>query len=176
MVTGSSCLTAMCNLLGFPTDPDKNDDKAWDLAVLGARVALDVAAMSVSAAVDANKAQRWATELRCMTREKKCSPDQAAKYAGRLAFTCTIAAGRQGRDFVKPFYAQANAPLHGFDMSPALLNAASWWTKFLELKPSVRLAVGHTTRDSMGMDRRKWRGAVLGRCGVREGQLVLHTP
>ena len=51
----------MCNLLGFPTDPDKNDDKARDLAVLGARVALDVAAMSVSLAVDANKAQRWAT-------------------------------------------------------------------------------------------------------------------
>ena len=149
MVTGGSCLTAMCNLLGFPTDPDKNDDKAWDLAVLGSRVALDVAAMSVSAAVDANKAQRWATELRCMTSEKKCSPDQASKYAGRLAFTCTIAAGQQGRAFVKPFYAQANAPLHGFDMSLAVVNVASWWTKFLELKPSVRLAVGHTTRETV---------------------------
>ena len=74
MVTRGSCLTAMCNLLDFPTDPDKNDDKAWDLAVLGARVALDVAAMSVSAAVDANKAQRWATELRCMTGEKEVQP------------------------------------------------------------------------------------------------------
>ena len=50
---------------------------------------------------------------------------------------------------MKPFYAQANAPLHGFDMSPALLNAASWWTKFLELKPSVRLAVGHTTKKTV---------------------------
>ena len=109
---------------------------------MGARVALDVAAMSVSATVDARKAQRWATELRCMTRER-CSPDHAAKYAGRLAFTCTIAAGRQGRAFVKPFYAQANAPLHGFDMSP---------TKFLELKPSVRLAVGHTTRETVWTD------------------------
>ena len=56
---------------------------------------------------------------------------------------------RQGSVFVKPFYAQANAPLHGFDMSLALLNAASWWTKFLELKPSVRLAVGHTTRETV---------------------------
>ena len=128
---------------------DKNDDKACDLAVLGARVVLNVAAMSVSAAVDPNKAQRWATELMCMTKVKKCSPDQAAKYAGRLAFTCTVAAGRQGRAFVKPFYAQANAPLRGFDMSPALLNAASWWTKFLELKLSVRLAVGHTTRTTV---------------------------
>ena len=71
------------------------------------------------------------------------------KIAGRFALTCTIAAGRQGRAFVKPFYAQANAPLHGFDMSPALLNAALWWTKFLELKPSVRLAVGHTTRETV---------------------------
>ena len=34
-------------------------------------------------------------------------------------------------------------------MSPALLNAASWWTKFLELKPSVRLAVSHTTRETV---------------------------
>ena len=110
---------------------------------------LDVTDMSVSAAVDANKAKRWATELCGMTREKMCSPDQAAKYAGRLAFTCTIAAGRQGRAFVKPFYAQANAPLHGFGMSPALLKAALWWTKFLELKPSVRLAVGHTTRETI---------------------------
>ena len=42
--------------------------------------------------------------------------------------------GRPARkSFVKPFWAQANAPLHGFDMSPALPNAASWWTKFLEL-------------------------------------------
>ena len=80
-----------------------------------------------------------------------CSPDQSAKYAGRLAFTRTIAAGRQGRAFVKPFYAQANAPLRGFDMSPALLNAASWWTKFLDLglKPTVCLAVGHTTRETV---------------------------
>ena len=84
-----------------------------------------------------------------MTREKKCSPDQAAKYAGRLAFTCTIAAARQGRAFVKPFHAQANAPLREFDMSPALLNAAPWWTKFLELKPSIRMAVGHTTRETV---------------------------
>ena len=34
-------------------------------------------------------------------------------------------------------------------MSPALLNGASWWTKFLELKPSVRLAVGRTTRETV---------------------------
>ena len=95
MVTGGSCLIAMCNLLGFPTDPGKDDDKVWDLTVLGARVALDVTVLSVSAAVDANKAQRWATGLRCMMKEKKCSPDKAAKYAGRLAFTCTIVAGRQ---------------------------------------------------------------------------------
>ena len=47
-VTVSSCLTAMCNLLGFPTDPGKDDDKALDLTVLGARVALDVSTMSVS--------------------------------------------------------------------------------------------------------------------------------
>ena len=71
----------MRNMLGFPSDPVLNDDKACGLAVLGARVTLDVAALSVSAAVDANKAQRWATELRCMTREKKCSPDQAALVA-----------------------------------------------------------------------------------------------
>ena len=132
---------------------------------MGARVALDVAAMSVSAAVDAKKAQRWATERKCMTREKKCSPDQAAKYAGCLVFTCTIAAGRQG----------TNAPLHGFDMSPA--------QRCLVVdQVSGAQAVGplgsrpHHERDSMGMDRRKWRGPVLGRCGVREEQLVLNIP
>ena len=112
-------------------------------------IQLDVTALSVSAAVDANKAQRWTTYLRCMLKEKKCSPDKAAKYAGRLAFTCTIAAGRKGRAFVKPFYSQANAPLRGFDMSPALLNAASWWTKYLELKSSIRLAVHHTMRETV---------------------------
>ena len=37
----------------------------------------------------------------------------------------------------------------GFDMSPALLNAASWWTKYLELKPSIRLAVHHTMRETV---------------------------
>ena len=149
MVTGGACLPAMCHLLGFSTDPGKDDDKAWDITVLGARIQLDVTALSVSAAVDANKVQRWTTDLRCMLKEKECSPDKAAKYAGRLAFTCTIAAGRQGRACVKPFYAQANAPLRGFDMSPALLNAASWWTKYLELKPSIRLAVDNTMRETV---------------------------
>ena len=61
----------------------------------------------------------------------------------------TVAAGRQGRAFVKPFNAHANTPLRGFHMSPALFNAASWWIKFLELKPMVRLAVGHTIRETI---------------------------
>ena len=82
--------------------------------------------------------QRWMRTRRTDGQD----PDQASKYAGRLAFTCTIAAGRQGRAFVKPFCAQADG--HCMVLT---CNAASWWTKFLELKPSVRLAVGHTTRE-----------------------------
>ena len=137
-VTGGSCLTAMCNLLGFPTDPGKDDDDALGLTVLGVRVAPDISTMSVSAAVDKNKAQRWTEELSCMVKEKKCSPEKVVKFAGGLAFTCTVAAGRQGRAFVKPLYAQAHAPLRGFRMSPALFGAALWWIKFLKLEPMTR--------------------------------------
>ncbi|CAK0818488.1 unnamed protein product [Prorocentrum cordatum] len=147
VVTGGSCLTAMCGLLGFPTDSCMDGDRALGLAVLGARIALDVAAMPASAAMGANKAQQWTEELQFVANEKKRGPDQAAKSAGRLSFACTASAAQQGRDVAKPLYAQANAPLHGFGMSPALLNAARWWTKLLEIKTAARLAAGHTERE-----------------------------
>ena len=148
-VTGGPCLTALCDLVGFPTDPGKKDDNAFDLTVLGVRVALSVSTTSVSAAVDKNKAQRWIEELRCMVKEKSA--------AGRLAFTCTVAAGRQGRAFVKPLYAQANAPLRGVSYVPGPLQCCL----VVDQVPGARAygpSVGwpYHMRNSMGLDRRKW--------------------
>ena len=88
-----------------------------------------------------------------MVKEQKCSPDKAAKYAGRLAFTCTVAAGRQGRAFVKLFYAQANAPLRGFHMSPTLVQCCLVVDQVPGAQADGPFGGGpYHTRNNMGLD------------------------
>ena len=84
----------------------------------------------------------------------RCAPlIRLRNCAGRLSFACVIASGKIGRAFVKPFYAQAHAPMPGFEVSPSLKNGAEWWIKFLPLAPAVKLSVERSTRDGLGLDR-----------------------
>ena len=84
MVTGGACLTAMCHLLGFPTDPGKDDDKAWDITVLGARIQLDLTALSVSAAVDANKVQKVENRFELYVEREEVPHRQGSKVRWSL--------------------------------------------------------------------------------------------
>ena len=147
--TGGFCLTQICSLLGFATDPKKVADNAVNLAILGAKFVVDVAPKTVAAAVDEKKAATWSATLESIFESNMCSPDQAAECAGRLGFACAIASGKIGRAFVKRFYAQANAPMPGFLASLLLKNAAEWLIKFFSLAPAVKLS----------MEKKHWRNS-----------------
>ena len=114
-----------------------------NLAILGARVVVGVATKTVAAAAE------WSATLESVLESKLCSPDQAAECAGRLGFARVIASGKIGRAFVKPFYAQADAPMPGFMLSPALENAAERWIKFLSLAPAVKVSVEKSTTETI---------------------------
>ena len=66
-------------------------------------------------------------------------PGQASKLAGRLSFAVTVSGNRVGRAYIKPFYAQAHAPLPGHVVSPWLRRSAEWFIRYLQRPPlSVR--------------------------------------
>ena len=88
--------------------------------------------------VDVDKAIRWIRELQDIARSKKCDPGAASKLAGRLNFACTAASGIVGRAYIRPFHAQANAPLPSFRASPLLHQSCLWCTKYLQERPFVR--------------------------------------
>ena len=88
---------------------------------------VDTATKTVAAAVDEKKAAKWSATLESILESKLCS---AAECAGMLGFACAIASGKIGRAFVKPFYAQANAPMPGFLVSLSLKMQQSGGSSF----------------------------------------------
>ena len=111
-------------------------------------------------AVAEEKALKWAAELEDMMQTRKCDPDRASRFAGRFGFACTLAAGKVGRAFVRPFYAQAHAPMPGFSVSPLLMRAGNWWHEYLRLGPTLRAVPNAGVRrhlvcytDASGVDR-----------------------
>eukprot|EP00959_Pyramimonas_sp_CCMP1952_P235387 4918630-Pyramimonas_sp.AAC.1 len=57
--------------------------------------------------------------------------------AGRLSFAASVTAGKVGRAHIKPFFAQAYAPLRGEGASCWLLQAAAWWLVYLAEVPAI---------------------------------------
>ena len=62
---------------------------------------------------------------------------EAAKFAGRLQFTLGLHSGKIGRAFLRPFYAQACAPLLGGQLSIQCARSCAWFEAYLRLKPSA---------------------------------------
>ena len=92
-------------------------------------------------------------------------PGQASKLAGRLSFAVTASAGRVGRAFLRPFFAQSHDPLPGNRASPQLMRACEWFVHYLAvrppfLQPSRLQGLRHVTTwsDAAGLSR--WVAAV----------------
>ena len=133
--TGGRILSVLSKLLGFDSDDAKDADDAIRMTVLGAELAIKWPYRSVSSKVDSVKASRWVDDLVAMVKRGVCSMELAAKYAGRLSFAVVVSGNRVGRAYIRPFHAQANAPLAGSTMSSALIFAALWFRHYLEVRP-----------------------------------------
>ena len=60
---------------------------------------------------------------------------EASKLAGRLSFSVSVSGNRAGKDFIKPFHAQAHSPMPGVAVPPLLQASATWFVKYLHLLP-----------------------------------------
>jgi len=144
--TGGRCLTVFGDLLGFPCQPGKNADDLLCMIVLGARVGVELATARVTASIDPEKGLKWTLVLLEILRTQKCDPELAAKMAGRLSFAVSAAAGKVGRAYLKPFFAQAYAPLLGSKASWWLFRAATWWIRYLASEPAMAHDAAYLSR------------------------------
>ena len=106
-------LTFLCKLLGFPTDPNKDFDWAKTIVVLGSLCGVNFPGKTLSTQVELSKAQKYTQLLEAVLERQTLEPGQASKLAGRLSFAVTVSGNRVGRACIKPFHAQAHAPLPG---------------------------------------------------------------
>ena len=135
--SGGRCLTVIAALTGLPCAPHKDADGLLDLVVLGAQVTVYLSDLKVVTRISEDKRARYAGILARIISEKKCSADMASKMAGRLSFATTVAAGRVGRAYIKPFYAQSNKPIKNGWASTWLLQASHWWQAYLGQAPAM---------------------------------------
>ena len=133
--TGGVCLTIIATLLGFPTDDAKDADNMMRMTVLGAMVIVDFPAKAVLTHVSESKAEKWKTILLALLESGVCTSQEAASMGGRLSFSVTTSANRVGRAFIKPFYAQQMAPMHGNLISASLAWAIEWFIVYLTKLP-----------------------------------------
>ena len=66
-----------------------------------------------------------------------CSCRSRRKLAGRLSFTCCVAADRVGRAFIIPMYAQAH------QVSTLFRWVAMWWIRYPDLRPPICRRLDH---------------------------------
>ena len=163
--SGGWLLTVLAGLLGFPTDPAKNSDNAESMVVLGSLCRVDFPSRSLHTQVDPVKAAKYTQVLQTVLDTNALEPGQASKMAGRLSFAVSVTGNRVGRAYIKPFYAQAHAPLPGFVASPWLRRSALWFRQYLAQPPlsvrrgcSVARPVVVTWSDAAGASR--WVAAV----------------
>ena len=134
-LSGGLVLSLLAGLTGFPTDPAKDSNFADTMVVLGALIRADFPERLVTTQVEPTKAAKYGEQLECVLQCGTLAPGEASKLAGRLSFAVTVSGNRVGRAYIKPFFAQANAPLPGCLVSPWLRRAAQWFSQYLRQPP-----------------------------------------
>ena len=135
-LTGGVVLSILASLLGFPCDEGKDSDHSTAMTVLGALRTLSFADRVLFTRVDLEKAAKYQRQLREMLTTQVCTPGDASKLAGRLSFSVSVSGNRVGRAYIKPFFAQANAPLPRNQVSPRMAQSADWFLQYLENSPA----------------------------------------
>ena len=158
-------MTAVADMVGFPCEPAKDADDAAKMVVLGAEVAVLMARSRVSVAISEELAIKYAGVFLDILTKKKCTRVTAVKMAGRLSFAVSVTAGRVGRAYLKPFFAQANEPQPRERASWSMLRAAAWFARYLGQAPAITHSAGsdgkphvHAWTDAAGAE--QWLSAV----------------
>ena len=133
--SGGRCLSVLAKMLGFPTADHKDADDLLNMVVLGAQVSVLMDKAKITVQISEDKAVKYGRILENILKTRFCSAEVAVKIAGRLAFAVTVAAGKVGRAYIKPFYAQAYAPRRHSGVSPWMAQAADWWQQYLRAEP-----------------------------------------
>ena len=110
-VTGGTLLTDILELLGLYTDFTKDNDFLLSLPVLGSLVTVHLRHRSVTTQVAPQKAAKWADLPELQRLQSEMSSTTALKMADRLGSAVTSSMCKVGRAFIRPFFAQAFAPL-----------------------------------------------------------------
>ena len=139
--TGGYLLDILCSCLGFLADPSKANDFRWVMDVLGVEAHLVWADKLIRLRVSTDKIRKWLEVLARILADRRLTPEEASKMAGRLSFAVTAAGNKVGRAFIKPFYAQVFAPLPDSHCSGFLLSAVKWWMAYL----FARFAATHSS-------------------------------
>ena len=142
-------MDAVGKLLGLQTKASKSVSFEQTLCILGAILCFVPRSLHIEVAVDPAKATKWASILAQIVATRCCSQRTATKMAGRLSFAVYASTGKVGRAYLKPLYAQANAPLPRGRASPYLLQAAMWWIQYLVLCPSTTVPCLSSTRPTV---------------------------
>ena len=136
------------------------------LQVLGLMLSFVPRTMEAAVTVDPAKAAKWTKLLGSILASKCCTQRLAIKMVGRLSFAVMASTGRVGRAYIKPFFAQANAPLPRSRASWQMIQAAEWWIGYFALSAVSIISCGGTDRrvvrawtDAAGASR--WLAAVL---------------
>ena len=135
--SGGKIMSVLAALTGIVTDPGKDVDGAIEMIVLGMAVRLARASAKVVVHIAKEKAEQWLSDLVSATGGGRMWPAVAAKMAGRLQWALCSSRSKAGRSYIKALFAQANAPMPGYAMSPRLDQAVKWIVQYLCLRPEA---------------------------------------
>ena len=166
MLSGGHCLDVLGKATGFPAKDEKSVSLAESLHVLGLVLSFVPRTLVATVSIDPAKASKWSKILVDVLSSGHCSQQTAIKMAGRLSFAVMSSTGRIGRAYIKPFFAQANAPLPRGRASEFMPQAAGWWVSYFAMKPVSAIACGgrerkvvHAWTDAAGASR--WIAAII---------------
>jgi hypothetical protein len=131
--SGGHVLDRLLTLSGYTCDPKKSEDVSFLLKILEAEVTILVESSQVRWRIDPLKSQRWLDMLQKILDSRTLDPVLALRMAGRLGAALVMDKNKNGRAYIKPFFAQAYDPLPS--ISAHLQRACEWWINYLACYP-----------------------------------------
>ena len=89
----------------------KSADDAMQMTIFGVQVCIIMVSAKTTVQLEETKAKAWLKDMQEVLRSGKCPVGLASKLAGQLAFAACRGTDRCGRAYLKPWFAQAAAPL-----------------------------------------------------------------
>ena len=129
-------------ILGFLTDPSKDNLPAINIHLLGAD--LRVQGAELYASIDPQRLQSLRDEIRSILAKGSLSPGQASKLRGRLGFASSLLFGRVGRAMTRPLIERQYQGTSYAQITASLEQCLTWWFQALPILPPRTVTLGAT--------------------------------